>query len=157
MPKIADDDRLCIPALGKIYRAFEPIAYPVLRIMIGLLFVPHGMQKLFQMFGGRTIAEYQKGFARMGEFWGSAGWVYYIGTLELVGGLCIALGLFTRFWAFQLAAFMAVAAFVANWPRGWFWTAGGSEAAVSWLIVLGYICVYGGGKFSIDDTMKKEI
>lgn len=157
MTRVVENRRLYVPAFGSIYRAFDPIAYPVLRIMIGLLFVPHGMQKLFQMFGGRTIEQYSKGFSRMGEFWGSAGWVYYIGALEFVGGLCIALGLFTRFWAFQMAAFMAIAAFVANAPRGWFWTAGGSEAAFSWFIVLGYVCVYGGGRFSVDSAMKKEI
>ena len=157
MAKVADESRLYVPFFGRIYRAFDPIAYPVLRIMIGLLFAPHGMQKLFQMFGGRAVDQYQKAFSRMGEFWSSANWVYYIGTLELLGGLCIALGLFTRFWAFQMAAFMATAAFVANAPRGWFWTDGGSEAPFSWLIVLGYICVYGGGAFSIDSRMKKEI
>lgn len=157
MIKLTDKSRLYVPALDAVYRTFEPIAYPVLRIMIGLLFVPHGMQKLFQMFGGRTIEQYSKGFARMGEFWGAHGWIYYIGTLELVGGLCIALGFFTRFWAIQMAMFMAVAAFIANAPRGWFWTGGGSEAAFSWFIVLGFICVYGGGAFSVDQSMKKEI
>lgn len=148
---------LRVPAFKGIYKFFEPIAYPMLRIMIGLLFVPHGMQKLFQMFGGVSFAEYQRFFSRMGDFWGAPFWVWYIGALELVGGLCVAAGFFTRFFACQLMLFMAMATFVANAPRGWFWTSGGSEAAASWMIVLAFICVYGSGSFSADKALGKEI
>ena len=148
---------LYAPAFGKIYATFEPIAYPMLRIMIGLLFVPHGMQKLFQWFGGPPVATFQGFFARMGDFWGAAGWVYYIGGLEMIGGFMVAIGFLTRFFACQLMLFMAMATFVANAPRGWFWTTGGSEAAASWMIVLAYICVYGAGKFSVDNAIGKEI
>lgn len=148
---------LYVPAFAGIYRFFQPIAYPMLRIMIGLLFVPHGMQKLFQMFGGRSIAEYSQAFSRMGDFWSSPVWAYYIGGLELIGGLMVAFGFFTRFAAFQLMLFMTMATFVANAPRGWFWTNGGSEAAVSWAIVLAFVCVCGSGAFSVDKAIGKEI
>ncbi len=148
---------LYVPAFAKIYATFQPIAYPMLRIMIGLLFVPHGMQKLFQMFGGRSIAEYQGSFGRMGGFWAQPGWVYYIGCLEMIGGLMVAFGFFTRFAAVQLMLFMATATFIANAPRGWFWTSGGSEAPATWMIVLAYICVHGGGKCSVDNAIGKEI
>ena len=148
---------LYVPAFGKIYRTFEPIAYPMLRIMMGLIFVPHGMQKLFQMFGGAPVAQYGEFFGRMGPFWAHPGWVYYIGSLELIGGLMVAFGFFTRFAACQLMLFMATATFVANAPRGWFWTSGGSEAAASWMIVLAYICVRGAGAFSADKAIGKEI
>ena len=157
MTFLQKDSKLFVPAFGGIYRFFEPIAYPLLRIMIGLLFVPHGMQKLFQMFGGRPIADYQTSFSRMGDFFNAPFWAYYIGGLELFGGLMVAFGFFTRFAACQLMLFMATATFVANAPRGWFWTGGGSEAAASWMIVLAYICVYGGGAFSVDSKMAKEI
>ncbi len=148
---------LYAPAFEKIYATFENCAYPVLRIMIGLLFVPHGMQKLFQMFGGRSIAEYQTSFGRMGEFWGSPFWAYYIGSLEFFGGLLVAFGFCTRFAATQLFLFMAMATFVGNLPRGWFWTNGGSEAAASWMIVLWYVMVKGSGAFSVDKAIGKEI
>ena len=57
---------LYVPAFGKIYAAFDGISYSVLRFAIGALYVPHGMQKLFQMFGGAPVATYQAGFGRMG-------------------------------------------------------------------------------------------
>lgn len=148
---------LYVPAFGNIYKTFEPMAYPVLRIMIGALFVPHGAQKLFQWFGGRPFADYQTAFSRMGEFWGSPFWVYYIGGLEFFGGLMVAFGFFTRFAATQLFLFMAMATFVGNAPRGWFWTSGGSEAAASWMIVLWYVMVKGSGAFSVDKAIGKEI
>ena len=85
------------------------------------------------------------------------GWVYYIGCLEMIGGFCVAIGFLTRFFACQLMLFMAMATFVANAPRGWFWTNGGSEPSASWMIVLAYICVYGAGKFSVDRAIGKEI
>ncbi len=148
---------LYVPVFGKIYAAFEPIAYPVLRLMIGLLFVPHGCQKLFQLFGGRPVTDYQTAFGRMGEFWSAPFWTYYIGGLELIGGLMVAFGFFTRFAATQLFLFMATATFIANAPRGWFWTSGGSEAAASWMIVLFFVMVRGSGAFSVDKAIGREI
>ena len=149
--------RLIIPSFGKIYKMLEPVAYPLLRLMIGFLFVPHGMQKLFHMFGGLTFDGYQKAFAKMGEFWGAAGWVYYIGSLELIGGFCIGIGLLTRFWSFQMAIFMGVAGTVATVPKGWFYYTGGMEAGLSWMVVLIYVFVLGGGSFSVDRLIGKEI
>jgi putative oxidoreductase len=148
---------LYVPAFGRIYEAFRPISYPALRFMIGALYVPHGAQKLFHWFGGRPVSDYQATFSRMGEFWGAAGWVYYIGCLEFFGGLMVALGFFTRFAATQLFLFMAMAAFVANAPRGWFWTGGGSEAPAAWGVVLWYVMVRGSGAFSVDRAIGREI
>jgi putative oxidoreductase len=82
----------------------------MLRIMMGLFFVPHGAQKLFQVFGGGTIPQYIESLGRMGDFWGQAHWVYYIGFLEFFGGLMMAAGFLTRVWAAQFVGFMAMAA-----------------------------------------------
>ncbi len=147
---------LIFPGLGGIYDGLRPYGYTILRVMIGLLFVPHGMQKLFGMFGGRAIEDYAKGFGRMGEFWATSGWVYYIGTLEFVGGIMLAVGLFTRLVALQFVGFMFMAAFVANWPRGWWWTKAGVEAPLSWGIVCLVILIYGAGKYSLDRKIGKE-
>ncbi|NQV55338.1 MAG: DoxX family protein [Rhodospirillales bacterium] len=147
---------LILPGLGGIYDNLKPYAYTILRVMMGLFFVPHGMQKLFGMFGAPPIEIYVKGFGRMGEFWAQPGWVYYIGTLEFVGGLMLAVGLFTRVVAIQFVGFMFMAAFVANWPRGWFWTKGGIEAPLSWGIVCLVILILGAGKHSLDAKIGKE-
>lgn len=148
---------LYIPALDGVYETFKPYMYPLLRVMMGLFYVPHGMQKLFGMFGAPPMAGYIKGFGKMGPFWEHAGWVYYIGSLEFFGGILLAIGLFTRVVAIQFVCFMAMATFVANAPRGWFWTGGGSEAPLSWGIVCLVILVYGAGRYSVDRAIGKEI
>lgn len=147
---------LFIPALRGFYDCVTPYTHTILRVAMGLLFVPHGAQKLFQWFGGRPIEAYVKSFSRMGEFWGQSGWVYYIGCLEFFGGLLLAVGLFTRVVAVQFVCFMAMAVFVANAPRGWFWTQGGIEAPLSWGIVCFVILIHGGGAYSLDRAMGKE-
>ena len=147
---------LYVPALGGFYDSVAPVTHTILRVMMGLFYVPHGAQKLFGWFGARPFEEYVKGFGRMGEFWAQSGWVYYIGCLEFFGGLLLAIGLFTRVVAIQLVCFMAMAAFVANWPRGWFWTTGGIEAPLSWGIVCFVILVHGGGAWSVDRAIGRE-
>jgi len=76
--------------------------YFVFRVLVGLLFLQHGLQKLFGMFGGLggNSAEL---FSLMG----------LAGTIETLGGLGIALGLFTRLWAFFAAIEMLIAYYVA--------------------------------------------
>ena len=147
---------LIIPGLGSIYAAFEEHWYFIMRVATGALFIPHGMQKLFQWFSGRTVPEYVTLFSRMGSWSNDPGWVYYIGSLELFGGICVVLGLLTRVFAIQLFGFMMVATFIANLPRGWWWTIGGSETPLVWGVMLLVIVIKGGGKWSLDNAIGKE-
>lgn len=156
MATATENTTLFVPALGAIYDKLRAHTHTILRVMMGLFFVPHGAQKLFQWFGGRPLEDYVKSFSRMGEFWGQPGWVYYIGCLEFFGGLLMAFGLLTRVVALQFVCFMAMAAFVANASRGWFWTQGGIEAPLSWGIVCLVILIHGGGAYSVDRAIGKE-
>ena len=70
--------------------------------------------------------------------------------LELVGGLLLALGLFTRTVAFILAGDMAVAYFIAHAPRGFFPLLNGGELAIVYCFVFLYFWVVGGGEWSLD-------
>ena len=70
--------------------------------------------------------------------------------LELVGGLLLALGLFTRSAAFVLAGDMAVAYFMAHSPRGFFPLLNGGELAIVYCFVFLYFCLAGGGPRSLD-------
>jgi putative oxidoreductase len=72
------------------------------------------------------------------------------GLLELVGGLLLALGLFTRSVAFVLAGNMAVAYFMAHAPRGFFPLLNGGELAIVYCFVFLYLWVAGGGEWSLD-------
>src|SRR3989442_6680069 len=77
--------RYVFPALGALYERCQRFAYPILRVAFGLWFIPHGCQKLFGWWGG-NIAGTAKGMAAAGIEPGMF-LAYYIGTLELVGGV----------------------------------------------------------------------
>jgi len=157
MAQVLRKDALVVPALGAVYDSLKEYTYPILRIMMGLIFMPHGAQKLFGMFGAPPMDQYVKFFSVMGSWSAHPGWVYYIGVLEFVGGFMMAIGFLTRLVAIQFVVFMGVAAFWANWPRGYFWTQGGIEAPLVWAAVCFFILAYGGGKWSVDRALGREI
>jgi putative oxidoreductase len=70
--------------------------------------------------------------------------------LELVGGLLLALGLFTRPVAFILSGDMAFAYFMAHSPRGFFPLLNGGELAIIYCFIFLYFWVAGGGEWSLD-------
>jgi putative oxidoreductase len=160
MESSENKQKLVIPALGGIYDAFAPCTQTALRVAMGLLFIPHGAQKLFGAFGGATIEQYTAGFGKaLGPAFASPGWVYYIGSLEFFGGILLTIGLLTRPVALLFVGFMATAALVANYPNGWFWTrpGGGIETPIFWGIVCLIILIRGGGAWSVDRLIGKEV
>jgi len=150
------NDSLIIPALGPVYDGLRTYAYPLLRVIVGFVFMPHGMQKLFGMFGAPPLEQYVKVFGGMGAWAASPAWVYYIGILELVGGAMLAVGLLTRVVAIQLAAFMLVATALVHWPLGFFWSGRGFELPLSWFFICLFILIRGGGNLSVDRALGRE-
>src|ERR1700745_2076839 len=112
----------------------------ILRIMVGLLYMEHGLAKILDFPHQPTHAPYALFTLNPG----------FQGLLELVGGLVLALGLFTRTVAFILAGNMAVAYFMAHAPRGFFPLLNGGELAILYCFVFLYFWVVGGGEWSID-------
>ena len=112
----------------------EPV-YAVFRIVFGVLFACHGAQKVFGVMGGQRATE--------GLFM-AAGWI------ELVGGLLIALGLFTWIAAFLCSGEMAVAFFKAHAPEGLNPLTNHGEAAVLFCFAFLYIAARGPGRYSLD-------
>jgi putative oxidoreductase len=114
--------------------------YALLRIVAGLVFSLHGAQKLFGVLGGQSVELMsQRGLA---------------GIIELVGGVLIAIGLFTSPVAFIASGEMAVAYFQAHFPRGLWPIQNGGEPAVLYCFVFLYFAAMGSGKFSVDALRK---
>src|SRR3954463_2124874 len=114
-----------------------PRALSVLRIMVGLLFLEHGTQKIFD-FPPRPQAPPFELFTLVPGL---------AGVLELVGGILIVLGLFTRPVAFILSGEMAVAYFMSHAPRGFFPIGNGGNAgelAILYCFVFLYLWLAGG-------------
>lgn len=117
---------------------WAPRALSVLRFIAGLIFFPHGTQKLLH------FPPREGGAVELLSFMGFAG------TLEVVGGALIMLGLFTRPTAFILSGMMAVAYFMSHFPRDFYPTLNGGDAAILFCFLFLYISVVGGGSWALD-------
>ena len=119
---------------------WTPQLLSVLRIMSGLLLLQHGTTKYLNfpegpMNGASPLT--------MGGF---------AGLLELVGGVLLVIGLFTRPVAFILSGLTAVAYFVAHAPQGFFPLLNGGELAALYCFVFLFIAAVGGGAWSVDSV-----
>nr|CAD6437059.1 DoxX family protein [Rhizobium sp. Q54] len=117
---------------------YQPHAVALLRIVAGLLYLEHGTQKAFgfPIPGPETLS----GLALAST------------ALELVGGVLIILGFFTRPVAFVLSGHMAFAYFLAHFPQSFFPVANGGDAAILFCFVFLLLVTTGAGSFSIDGT-----
>ena len=123
----------------RVLSAYEPHAYAILRIIAGLLFVCHGLQKAVGAFGGINGAP-----APIFSLLGVAGW------LELILGLMIALGIFTVTAAFVASGQMAVAYLIGHLLQGFWPIMNQGEAAVLYCFAFLYIAAHGPGIWSVD-------
>ena len=145
-----------IPALGGIYGAVGKYAEPILRITLGAILIPHGMQKLFGAFGGQGLAGNAALFDRIGFtpgiFWGTL-----VGCTELIGGFLLVLGLFTRFAAAAVLIFMIVAVKFTSARGGFFWSTQGFEYPLLIGVCALFFLMRGGGPCSLDGAIGREL
>jgi putative oxidoreductase len=123
-----------------------PYLESLLRLVVGLLFMEHGTGKLLNF-----PAIHDQMLSMMGS-----GMLYLTGTLELVGGALIAVGLLTRPTAFVLSGFMAIAYFMAHSPRGFFPLLNLGEPAILYCFVFLYLAAAGAGPISIDRALEGD-
>jgi putative oxidoreductase len=128
-------------ALGQ---AFAPMLLSILRFMSGLLLLQHGTAKYLHFPAGAAPPNF---------VWNSMSGI--AGIIELVAGVLLVLGLFTRPAAFIASGMTAVAYFYAHAPNGFFPILNRGELAVLYCFVFLYIAAAGGGPWSIDEVRKK--
>lgn len=132
--------------LDSFYLKWAPRALSVLRIVAGFLLMQHGMQKLLglptPMPGGT--------FPLLSLFGVS-------GALELVGGLLVLTGQFTRLAAFILSGELAVAYFMMHAPQGFWPLLNKGELAALYSFVFLYLAVAGGGAWSLDGLLRRRV
>jgi len=141
----------------KLFQTNDDVALLVLRVLLGLVFFPHGMSKLTTMFGGYGFE------GTMGFFTGKLGvpavFAFLAIMAEGVGWLGLITGLLTRVAAFGLAVNMAVAVYMMHWQNGFFMNWFGNQKGEGYeyhILVIAIalaLIIKGGGKWSVDKVI----
>jgi len=138
--------------LARIFGKAEPWSLLPLRIVVGIIFIIHGGQKLFVF-----------GFSGVAGFFGQIGiqpamfWAVIVTLVEFLGGIAILVGFLTRWAALLIAIDMLVAILWVLLPKGFFASKGGYEFEL--LILAGCLTLLlaGAKRPSVDQTLPKEI
>ncbi len=120
----------------------------VLRVVLGIIFIAHGLQKLAGMFGGPGIAGAAKMFENFG-FTYPFFWAWVVSIVETAGGAFLALGIIPRISAGLIGITMIVAIVKVHRPNGFFMMQNGFEYQLLILAACIAIIITGAGKFSV--------
>jgi putative oxidoreductase len=150
MPK--EETKLLFPGLAGFYETMLPIAATFVRIIVGIMFLMHVSVK----FKAGAAAVAANTLAKNG-IEPALMWAYVIMFLESVGGICLIIGLFTRFFAAALAIEMLIALLFVHLSKGYSAGTGGYE----YVLLIGAVClviaIRGGGIYSVDRLIGKEL
>jgi putative oxidoreductase len=130
--------------LGLIPASWAPALLSLVRFMTGLTFLQHGMGKLLKFPAGVVPPTFSLN-----------SWPGYAGVFELVCGVLLVIGLFSRVAAFVASGMCAVAYFMIHFPRGFFPILNGGELAVVYCFLFLYLAAAGPGPWSLDALRKK--
>jgi putative oxidoreductase len=147
----AGETRLLWPSLGNFYASCFEVAYALLRVVIGYILFMHGWVKVHAGVGAIAGGMAKNGLEPASFF------AYAAMFLETVGAACLIVGLFTRFFGAALAIEMAIAFAVVHLPKGFAANQGGFEYVLLIGIVLFVIAIRGGGRYSVDRLIGKEL
>ncbi|MBV9906655.1 MAG: DoxX family protein [Hyphomicrobiales bacterium] len=132
--------------MNALYAGMErwrPYILSIVRIVIGLLFLQHGLSKVFN-FPAPSPVPSLSGLLILAAF------------LETVGALLFAVGAYTRIVALILSGEMAFAYFMAHAPRSFYPVVNAGELAVIYCFIFLYFAFAGGGPLSVDRAMLKQ-
>jgi putative oxidoreductase len=144
--------KLLFPGLAGFYEAMLPVAATCVRVVVGIMFLMHVSVK-FKLGADAVAANI---FAKNG-IEPALMWAYVIMALEAVGGFCLIIGLFTRLFAAAFAIEMLVALLFVHLPKGYAAGGGGYEYVLLIGVVCATIAIRGGGPYSVDRAIGKEL
>jgi len=144
--------KLIFPGLANFYVSFGRIAYTLVRVVVGIMFLMHVSGKFKAGAAAVAANVMSKNGLEPSLFFAYAAIV-----LETVGGVCLIIGLFTRFFAAALAIEMAIALLFVHLSKGYAAGGGGYEYVLLIGIVLFAIAMRGGGPYSADRMIGKEL
>jgi putative oxidoreductase len=133
--------------MNSLYATMErlrPYILSILRIVVGLLFLEHGLSKVFNFPTPSPVASL-------------SGLLILAAILETIGAALFLVGAFTRIVAFILSGEMAFAYFMAHAPRAFYPLVNGGELAVLFCFIFLYFAFAGGGPLSVDRAMLNQV
>ena len=148
---------LIVPALGAVYQALAPWVEALLRVVVGLALVPHGLRMCLGYFKGTggpisSVGDVAAFYNRRGYRPGTL-WAYGTVLTQFVAAPCLALGLFTRPMALPVFLLMALSAYDHAKYDGYFWNKLGVEYPAMWAVGVLYFLINGGGQISLDHLL----
>ena len=140
------------PKIKAVFSTRAGFGLTVVRILVGIIFVAHGSQKLFGAFGGYGLEGTGQYMASLGL---TPGYLMALlsGSAEFFGGLGLVVGLLARPAAVVLAATLVVAIFSVHISHGLFMANNGYEFALALLGGVIAVLIEGAGKFSVDQKI----
>ena len=148
----AGAQKLFIPALAPLYDLSAPLGYAFIRVTMGLMFLPSGIDKMFLGGNARIAAG---NLTALGLSNGLV-WSWAVAATEFFGAIFLILGLFTRFGAFSLVVLLSVITFGIQIKSGFLWSPRGFEVGLLMMLILIAVCFGGGGRFSLDRRIGRE-
>jgi putative oxidoreductase len=145
------EPRPIIPALAPFYANFaREISWPLIRITVGGTLLVHGINR-----AGIPLGHAAEEMAKSGH---EPAMVFALIALinETVGAVCVALGLFTRFFAASIAIELAMIS-IQFAPNGYAWSKHGWEFVFLWGLIFFAIALRGGGPYSLDRKIGWEL
>jgi putative oxidoreductase len=149
------EPRPLIPALAPFYAWVRDLSWLLIRLAAGGTLFTHGWAKLM----GSGVAAFATGSLARRGIEPALPLAYVIFFNETVGAICLMLGLFTRVVAAMIAVEFAVITLVAHAPNGYGWTSpgGGWEFPFMWGLIIFAIALRGGGPYSVDRALGREL
>jgi putative oxidoreductase len=151
MPTAERRPKLLLPFLAPFYARAVPFSWLVIRAGFGIDLAIHGLEKVDRL--PRIIEAIMAGSAASLPVSFDPLHNTVLAFFEFVGGICIALGLFTRFFAAAAAIELAIICFTVFWPHGY----GHYEYTLWWGLAMFAIALHGGGPYSIDRQLAREL
>ncbi len=145
------EPRRLLPFLNPFYDVVMPLSWPLVRLSVGLPLIVHGWGKIMRGMEAQAKLFADGGLPQLG-----VKFAVFLTVVELVGGICITLGLFTRFFAAAIAIEFGYLTLY-YWGNGFGWQRSGYEFVLLWGMVSLAIAFRGGGPFSLDRKLGVEL
>jgi len=146
------ETKLLFPGLAGFYASWRDIAYTAMRVIIGYILLMHGWLKV-GTFGLAGVS----GLMAKSGLEPAAAFAVAAMFLETVGAICIIVGLFTRFFVAALAIELLIGLLAVHLKAGFSVSNGGYEYILLLGIVMLAIAIRGGGPYSVDRLIGKEL